>query len=126
MPLGNITLFLTFLIVISVTGYLAIHLNAAKQYCLVSDFSHYERDHPTRSMQRIISTCIKSLDLLLQKATTPWSRDYVGFFLREPKLLRLVRHVSYHQLLITLNRPVPSKGKTLSYWLATITASTCD
>ena len=40
MPLGNISLFLTFPIVTFVTEYLAIHPNAARQHRFAFDFSH--------------------------------------------------------------------------------------
>ena len=77
-------------------------------------------------MQRTFSIHIKPLDLLLQGATThlePEPKD-VGFFLREPNLLRPVSHASRYQLLIIPSRLVASKGRTLSYWPATTTALT--
>ena len=77
-------------------------------------------------MQKIFPTRIKSLDFLFQGATThlePRPKN-VSFFFREPNLLSPVSRTSHYQLLITPIRPIASKGKTLSYWLTTITAST--
>ena len=77
-------------------------------------------------MQRILSTRIKPLDFLLQRATTylELRPKNVGFFFKELNLLRSVSHASRYQLWIIRSRPVASKGKTLSYWPITITAST--
>ena len=70
MLLGNIGWFLTSSIVTFVTEYFVIYPNATRQHRLVSDFSYSERDYPTKSMQKTLSTYIKSLDLLFQEITT--------------------------------------------------------
>ena len=78
------------------------------------------------SMQRILPTRIKSLDLLVQGTTIylePRPKD-VGFFLRESNLLRPVSRASHYQLLITSSRPIASKERKFSYWPAITTAST--
>ena len=77
-------------------------------------------------MMRILSTCIKLIDILLQEITfhLELGPKNVNFFFREPNLLRLISRIFRYQLLITPNRPVASKKKTLSYWLAITTAST--
>ena len=59
-------------------------------------------------MQRTLPIRIKSLDLLLQAATTHLEPEpkNVSFFFKKPNLLRPVSRASRYQLLITPSRPV--------------------